>query len=136
MPEGPGATATRASNGRSTWAAYATCVCALVYAAKGDVVVLVAGVVGDRGTTGKTYAAFGGHVDFHRQLGLVTVDVVAGFIPRWMLLTALGIGFAALAAGALAVVQNALFGPEPMDWASVLLTGFAAVWSALWGATA
>lgn len=132
---------------RPTWAAYAACVCALVYA----VMKLSMAAEGRIGLPGGPPVADDAYNQYDhvalRQLGLVAVDIVAAlvalafvrpwgrFIPRWMLLLTLGVGVLALAAGAFAVVQNALFGPEPMDWASVLLAGFMVVWVLLWAVT-
>lgn len=144
MSDGIGNEVTLSSSVRSwspTWAAYATCLGALVYGAM-KVYMAVEGRIGLPGfaTSGTTLD----HIML-RQLGLVAVDLVGAVvalatvqswgrvIPRWLLLTAVWGICVLVAAGAAGFVLGTL---RPVDWTGFAGGGFLVVWAVLWGVTA
>jgi hypothetical protein len=132
----------------AVWATYAACACALVYAAM-KLYYASGGRLGLPGGPPVSDAAYDqyDHVVL-RQLGLVAVDLLAAgiavatvqpwgrFLPRWLMLAALGVGFLALAAGATAVLQNTFLGAGPLRWSNVALSAFVVTWVVLWVVTA
>lgn len=124
-----------------TWAAYATCLGALVYGAM-KVYMAAEGRIGLPG-----FATSGATLDYIvlRQLGLVTADLVGAvialatvqswgrIISRWLLLTAVWSICVMVAAGAAGFVLGTL---RPVDWTGLLGGGFLVVWTILWSTTA
>jgi hypothetical protein len=144
MSDGIGNDASLSTTIRSwspTWAAYTTCLGALVYGAM-KAYMAVEGRIGLPG-----FATSGATLDHIvlRQLGLVAVDLVGAvialatvqswgrIIPRWLLLTAVWTICVMVVAGAAGFVLGTL---RPVDWTGFLGGVFLVGWAILWGATA
>ncbi|SHE58408.1 DUF3995 domain-containing protein [Streptoalloteichus hindustanus] len=130
---------------RPSWPAYLVTADLLVYA--GAKAYLAAedrlGIPGGPRVPAEAYQQLD-HV-WARQLGLAGMGVLAAVlalatvrpwgrrIPRWLVLTALGVQFVLSAMGASAIVTGVFLGPDPLGWPQFLGVLHSVAGLALWG---